>query len=68
LLDINDLAARWRTTPGAIHALRYRGVGPRAFRAGRKLMWRLDDVLAWEDAQAAEPPKAAYVHPLRAVR
>lgn len=48
LLTVDQLAERWHTTRGAIYMLRYRGELPRAVRVGRRLLFPLDEVLAWE--------------------
>ncbi len=57
-LDSKALARRWNTTPAALHALRYRGTGPRAIRRGNRLLWRLADVEQWE-AEHIEAPRAS---------
>lgn len=49
LLTTIDLARRWRTTEQAIYAARYRGDCPRAIRVGRRLLFRLVDVVFWEN-------------------
>lgn len=51
LITTAELADRWRTTEQAIYAARYRGACPRAVRVGRRLLFRLDDVQAWEDSR-----------------
>ena len=49
LLTTVDLAHRWRTTEQAIYAARYRGDCPLAIRVGRRLLFRLVDVVFWEN-------------------
>lgn len=49
LLTTADLARRWRTTEQAVYAARHRGECPGAVRRGRRLLWRLKDVEAWEE-------------------
>ena len=49
LLTTVYLAHRWHTTEQAVYAARYRGDCPRAIRVGRRLLFRLADVLAWEE-------------------
>jgi predicted DNA-binding transcriptional regulator AlpA len=53
LLTTTDLARRWRTTEQAVYAARHRGDCPRAVRRGRRLLWRLRDIEAWEEVRAA---------------
>ena len=50
LLTTADLAHRWRTTEQAVYSARHRGDCPPAVRVGKRLLWRLVDVEAWEDA------------------
>jgi len=58
LITIAELARRWHTTAQGIYAARHRGTGPRAIRVGRRLLFRLSDVLAWEERRAEpEPPR-----------
>lgn len=52
LLTTTDLARRWRTTEQAVYAARHRGDCPRAVRRGRRLLWRLRDIEAWEEVRA----------------
>lgn len=40
-----------------IYAWRHRGAGPPAFRVGRYLRFRADEVSAWLDAQRDGSPK-----------
>ena len=49
LLTTADLARRWRTTEQAVYAARHRGECPGAVRRGRRLLWRLRDIEAWEE-------------------
>ena len=51
LLTTVDLAHRWHTTEQAIYAARYRGDSPRAIRVGRRLLFRLTDVISWEEGR-----------------
>lgn len=41
-------AARYlHTTEGGLKRLRYRGVGPTYLKAGTRVLYRVEDVLAW---------------------
>jgi predicted DNA-binding transcriptional regulator AlpA len=53
LLTTSDLARRWRTTEQAVYAARHRGDCPRAVKRGRRLLWRMKDIEAWEEARAS---------------
>ena len=49
-----DLAARWQTTPRTIHQTHSRSpdrLPPALNLGGRKVLWRLRDVEAWEAAR-----------------
>lgn len=54
LLTTVDLANRWHTTEQAIYAARYRGECPPAIRVGRRLLFRIGDVISWEDRRMEE--------------
>lgn len=56
LLTTAELAHRWYTTEQAVYAARYRGACPRAARVGRRLLFRLSDVLAWEERRTEAGP------------
>jgi hypothetical protein len=51
-LTTEELAERWRTTPGAIAVLRHRGQGPRGHRIGRRVLYDERDVEAYEAQRA----------------
>ncbi|MEV0573003.1 helix-turn-helix domain-containing protein [Micrococcus luteus] len=48
-----DLAARVGVPVATVYNWRTTGYGPRGFRVGKYLRYRLADVEAWEDAQVA---------------
>jgi len=48
LLTIEDLAKRYRVTVGAVYVWNSKKTGPRYLRAGRRVHYRLSDVLTWE--------------------
>lgn len=50
-LTVDDLAERWRTTPKAVHNQRHRGELPPAFRVGRRLLWPVEVIEAFELAR-----------------
>lgn len=54
LLTTADLARRWRTTEQAVYGARYRGNCPNAIRIGKRLLWRLADVEAWEQERLGD--------------
>jgi|JI10StandDraft_1071094.scaffolds.fasta_scaffold801470_2 hypothetical protein len=49
-LTTKDIAARWRTTPKGFAQLRHRGLVPAAVKIGGRLLYRLEDVIAFEEA------------------
>lgn len=54
IIDIAQLAARWGVSEQTIYNQRHRNEGPPSMRIGRKIKYRLVDVLAWEEAQIAK--------------
>jgi hypothetical protein len=57
-LTTAELAERWRTTTLGVYRLRERGDGPRGHKIGRRVLYRIEDVEAWE-ATRADHPRAA---------
>jgi hypothetical protein len=53
LLTTEELAARYRVDPSTIRDWRSRQYGPRPTPIGRRMMYRMPAVLAWEAAQEA---------------
>jgi predicted DNA-binding transcriptional regulator AlpA len=49
-LSIVDLAERYGVSIATIHAWNCQRSGPRRMRLGKRVFYRLDDVLAWEEA------------------
>src|SRR5687768_16030093 len=63
VLSLSELAARLGVTVQTIYDLRSQGRGPRGFRVGRELRFRVSEIDAWlarmEEADAARHPQAA---------
>ncbi len=53
VLTTSQLAAHLGVSPQAIHDLRHLGRGPRGFRVGRELRYRLSAIEAWLGALEA---------------
>ncbi|WP_314612466.1 helix-turn-helix transcriptional regulator [Streptomyces stackebrandtii] len=49
-LSVADLAERYGVSVATIHAWNYQHSGPPRMRLGKRVFYRLDDVLAWEEA------------------
>jgi excisionase family DNA binding protein len=47
ILSISELAARLRVSVQTLYDLRSQGRGPRGFRVGRELRFRLSEVDSW---------------------
>ena len=58
-LTTEEVAERWRTTPKGVLQLRHGGEGPRGHRIGKRVLYRLADVVAWEASRADTPSPAA---------
>ncbi len=50
-LTTDELAERHRTTPAAVAMRRHRGDSPRGCRSGKRILFPLDGVEAWEADQ-----------------
>ena len=61
VLSLSELAARLRVSVQTIYDLRSQGRGPRGFRVGRELRFRVSEIDAWlarmEEADAARHPE-----------
>lgn len=60
VLTTSELAAHLRVPVQTIHDLRHAHRGPRGFRVGREMRYRLSEVQAWVEAMEAHD-HAAYV-------
>ncbi len=47
-LDQNELCRRWRLSPYTLERWRWLGQGPRFLKIGGKVLYRLEDVEAYE--------------------
>lgn len=54
LLSISELSEYLGVPESTIYYWRQNGTGPKGFRAGRYLRWRLEEVRAWEEEQLAK--------------
>lgn len=60
ILTTEQLAERHGVSPDAVRMWRYRGTGPKFFRRGRRVAYRLDAVVAWEkELEDAETARAS---------
>jgi hypothetical protein len=50
-LTIDEVAERFRTSPGALYTQRHRGESPGALavKVGSKLLWNVEDLEQWFD-------------------
>lgn len=46
-VDTRKAAKYAGTTPGNLAQLRYQGRGPKFYKVGRKVMYRIEDLTAW---------------------
>ena len=54
-LNQADLARRWRMSGRTLERWRWQKVGPQYFRAGGRVLYRLQDILAYEAANLRAP-------------
>lgn len=59
VLSRADLAARWDTSSARLANLACEGKGPRFFRVGTRVLYRVSDVLAYEEANMVQTAGAA---------
>jgi predicted DNA-binding transcriptional regulator AlpA len=58
-VSTEELAERWRTTAAGVLMQRHRGALPAALRVGRRVLWRLEDIEAWEQERRNCDPRPA---------
>jgi len=66
-----ELSRRWRLSPRTLERWRYRGTGPRYLKVGGRIVYRLDDIEAFEALRIHETAATAVAKattPLRLVR
>jgi predicted DNA-binding transcriptional regulator AlpA len=54
LLSTEDVARILVVPVATLYTWRYKGTGPKAYRVGKHLRYRLADVLGWLEDQAAD--------------
>lgn len=59
ILDKKALAKYLRISVGSVTRMTLNGTGPKAYRIGGLIRFRLSDVNAWIDQHAVEPMEAA---------
>jgi hypothetical protein len=47
-LTTEEVAQRFRTSPETVRFWRHSGKGPRSFKVGKRVLYALEDVEAWE--------------------
>ena len=52
ILSEDQVAARYQVAAPTVRGWRRKRTGPRYFYAGRRVRYRLADLLAWEEAEA----------------
>jgi hypothetical protein len=53
ILTADEVVARYKLKSlESLYVMRSRGNGPRAFRVGKELRFRLSDLRAWEESRA----------------
>lgn len=57
-----QLARRWHLSPRTLERWRWLGQGPAFLKIGGRIVYRLDDVEAFERAQLRTPASTAEVH------
>lgn len=50
---VEELAERWRRSPQAIHDMRHRGNAPKGYRFGKRVLFKLEDIIEFEESRVA---------------
>lgn len=58
-LTVEEVAERYRTSPATVHKWVHHGNAPRSVRLGKRRLFALRDLIAWENSHATEPEAAA---------
>jgi hypothetical protein len=59
-LDVPEFADLIHGTPAVVYGLNYTGEAPPRYRAGKKLLYKRTEVMAWLESRRVEPaPKAS---------
>ncbi len=58
-LRIPEVAARYHVPVPTVRGWVYKGTGPRSYKIGRHRLFRLTDLIQWEDGQADRPALGA---------
>ena len=56
LLTVDELAAREKVTKSTVYKWHQRGQAPRRFRAGKRMLYRLSDIVEWENSRYVGGP------------
>jgi DNA-binding transcriptional MerR regulator len=57
-LTTEEVADRYRTSTSTVHAWHYKRTGPPSVRIGKRRLYRLADLVAWEESRADDRPAA----------
>ena len=63
-----ELSRRWRLSPRTLERWRYQGTGPRFLKVGGRVIYRLDDIEAFETEQLREAAAAKIARPTAPLR
>lgn len=57
-LTVEEVAKRYRTSPSTVHGWLYKGTAPPSIRIGKRRLFALADLVAWEHEHADDRPAA----------
>jgi hypothetical protein len=63
-----ELSRRWRLSPRTLERWRFQGTGPQYFKVGGRVVYRLEDVEAYEAEQLQATGIAQAVQPTAPLR
>lgn len=59
LLTLDEVSGQTRIPVATLRYYRHKGIGPKSFRLGRRVMYREEDVTAWLQEQYATEQSGA---------
>ncbi len=62
ILDTEGLAERLKTSPWTVRHWRYKKIGPRGAKVGKRVLYRWDDVETWLTEKANDDPRSGGKH------
>lgn len=56
----DELAERWQITPRTLEMWRWKGTGPKFHKIGRRVLYKLPDIIAFEGSRATSQSRRTH--------